>query len=204
MASIGNEPDGASGENSDDSNVEYSSAESALAEFNALRAEVLARMTIQQNVLSLQLGASGAVISFALAAGGRNLFLLVLPFTSYVLSGRFARNNVFVANIGIYVREQLSPRIPGGLGWEDWRLRQYRSTRFARYLDPLHITFDGPAALALIIVSPNIFIDYGIRPVQQIALTLLWTVGAVFTIATFRLTSTFAARARDLRTARMR
>ena len=48
----------------------YEDKDTALAEFNALRAEVLARITIQQNILTLQLGAAGAVLSFALASSG--------------------------------------------------------------------------------------------------------------------------------------
>jgi hypothetical protein len=57
------------------------SQDGALAEFAALRQEILNRSTAQQNVLALQLSTSGALFALARRAGGdhvQRLFDVVL------------------------------------------------------------------------------------------------------------------------------
>lgn len=171
-----------------------------IEEFKALRAEIVCRITIQQNILTLQLTVSGAVISFALAGAGRtNAFLLILPFTSYMLCGRYARHNQFIANIGSFIREDLAPRIPGGLRWENWTHRQFRKASIANRVDPLHLTFGGPSLLALALSGATIIGDFGRSLPTAIGLSLLWTVALGITVVLVRLTGTFAASNRERR-----
>lgn len=176
-----------------------------LEEYKALRAEILTRIVIQQNIVTLQLTVSGAVISFALAGsgGGRNYFLLILPFTSYMLSGRFARQTTLIANLGMYIQQSLSHRIPGGIQWEDWRLRQFNTTRFMDYIDPLQVAFSGAASLALAIAAPSIITGLIQDVWLHVGVLALWVVGLLFTIATVRVTNTFVSRARQNRKNRM-
>ncbi len=84
-----------------------------LAEFNALRNEVLGIRQIQTAVFTAALTILAAVGSFALAKkNGRIEVLLVLP---YVLSGLGVielQCAVGVANVGKYIREELWSRMP--------------------------------------------------------------------------------------------
>jgi hypothetical protein len=93
-----------------------------LAEFVALRTEIERRATIQWHVLALQITISGAVFGFALSGGRREALLLVIPLTTYMTFGRYITHAVFNTLIGKYIHTELSPRVPGGLRWEEWRV----------------------------------------------------------------------------------
>jgi hypothetical protein len=168
-----------------------------LAEYNALRAEILGRQAAQQNLLTLQLTASGAVLSFALATVGRNFFLLILPFTSYMLCGRYARQNVFIVNIGLYTREVLARKISGGLEWEDWRTRHPRLPLLTRVIEPLYMTFPGVAFLALVIVAPAVFSTRSSGLWSHLGLSALWLLGLLVSVSTVQLARSFAGGARS-------
>jgi hypothetical protein len=159
-----------------------------LAEFGAMRTEILARQLTQQNLLTLQLTISGAIFGFALTEPSRNLFLLIVPFSSYALSGRYSRQHVFIKAIGIFINEVLSGKIPGGLHWEDWTFTNSRTPRLPRFIDPLYLTFPGAALLALTIVAPSVFRGYAQDLWGQLGLTALWLVGAVVTVLTLAMT----------------
>jgi hypothetical protein len=92
-----------------------------LAEFVALRTEIERRATIQWHVLALQITIAGAVFGFALSGGRREVLLLVIPVTTYMTFGRYITHAVFVTLISRYIHIELSPRVPGGLRWEEWR-----------------------------------------------------------------------------------
>ncbi|GGQ73051.1 hypothetical protein [Couchioplanes azureus] len=123
--------------------------DAALAEFNALRAELVGRQHSQQALLSIQLTAAGALFSLALSGAGRSAVLLILPLVTYMLAGRHVSHSYACLSIATYIRTELSGRTAGGLGWEDW-LRAHRSSpRPYRTLNPLFITFPGISILAV-------------------------------------------------------
>lgn len=168
-----------------------------LAEFGAMRTEILARQLVQQNLLTLQLTISGAIFGFALTEPSRNLFLLILPFSAYALSGRYARQHVFVRAIGVFIGEVLSAKLPGGLHWEDWTFSNPRTPRLPRFIDPLYLTFPGAAILALAIVAPSVFRGYAADLWGQLALTALWATGAIVTTLTLAMTRVTVRGARQ-------
>src|ERR1017187_7045855 len=99
------------------------SLEACLAEFSALRDEILQRFATNWSVFALQLTAAAVIFSFALSSSGRTGFLLILPLTTYALAGRFMGNLLAINSIGTYIREVLGPRTRGALYWEDWLLK---------------------------------------------------------------------------------
>ncbi|MEU7903528.1 hypothetical protein [Actinoplanes sp. NPDC049118] len=124
--------------------------EAVLAEFNALRAEIIARQNSAQGLLSIQLTAAGALFSLALSGSGRAAVLLILPLLTYMLAGRHVSHSYACLSIATYIRTELSGRIPGGLGWEEW-LRTHRAKpRRYRVLNPLFISFPGISILAIV------------------------------------------------------
>lgn len=110
----------------------WSEQDAALTEFNALRAEIIARHNSQQALLSIQLTAAGALFSLALSGAGRSAVLLILPLITYMLTGRHVAHSYANLSIGTYIRTELSRRVRGGLGWEQW-LYGHRSRSGRRY-----------------------------------------------------------------------
>jgi hypothetical protein len=54
----------------------------ALAEFSALRQEILFHMSAQQNLYLFQLAAAGSILSFAVTGAGRGGSALIVPVLS--------------------------------------------------------------------------------------------------------------------------
>lgn len=86
-----------------------------------LRQEIADRKATENAILTLQITVSGALFSFALSAPGRAGSLLIIPVTTYMFFLRFAQQYFGVRNASRYITEQLSPRVDGGFGWDEWR-----------------------------------------------------------------------------------
>jgi len=167
------------------SDDESRSQDAALAEFNALRAEIVARQNSQQGLLSIQLTATGALFSLALSGAGRAAVLLVLPLVSYMLAGRHVSHSYACLSIATYIRTRLSGRVTGGLGWEEW-LRTHRSSpRSYRAVNPLFITFPGISSLALLSSVP--YLASLSRSVTAVMLWTAWAAGLLLAVASARL-----------------
>src|SRR5690348_12310111 len=86
-----------------------------LAEFSALRAEILQRTNIAWNVFALQVTAAGIIFSFALSKDTHTGFLLILPVITYAFSGRYTAQVAGVEKLGRYIREVLEVKANGDL-----------------------------------------------------------------------------------------
>jgi len=155
--------------------------EGPLAEFGALRQEILQRQATQHNVLALQLTISGAVFSFALTGASRSGFLLIVPISTYLLCSRFVEDHVGIGQLGRYIREHLSPRIPGGLDWESWIARNPANFGIPGLLwvYAYYVTYPGVAVLALGAAAPSTFtFGHGSRPLAvTVGLSAVWLIG---------------------------
>jgi hypothetical protein len=159
--------------------------EIVLAEFNALRAEIIARQASAQSLLSIQLTAAGALFSLALSGAGRAAVLLVLPLITYMLAGRAVAHSYACLSIGTYIRTQLSPWVSGGLGWEQW-IRSHRSSpKRYRGLDPQLISFPGISVLALLGSLP--YLASQTWSVTAMILWTAWLIGVAFAGSSARL-----------------
>ncbi|MER6065171.1 hypothetical protein [Streptomyces sp. NPDC001792] len=160
-------------------------AQGPLAEFAALRQEIIQRQATQHNVLALQLTISGAVFSFGLTGASRSGFLLIVPVSTYMLCSRFVEDHVGIGQLGRYIREHLSPRIPGGLGWEFWVIQN--PARFGipglLWIYAYFVTYPGVALLALGAAAPAAFTtDHGHRPLGvTFGLVVVWLLGLTVT-----------------------
>jgi hypothetical protein len=133
----------------DAAQVWRANVDAALAEFNGLRAEVLARLSAMQTVLTLQVTVSGAIFSVVLAQPDTRLaVILIIPFTSCLLALRFVAQHFALVSIGRYIREQLSDRVPGGLGWEQWIAGTRPVIRRLGWSGPLLLSFPSVALVA--------------------------------------------------------
>lgn len=134
------------------------SAQASLAEFTALRTEALQALSMQWNIVALQLTATAVLFSFALTNDSRTGFLLIVPAVSYVLGGRYLRNDSAFIIIGMYIKADLSGRLRGGLNWEQWYKEfELKIPKFTRTLQSLSYGpsfFPGISVVALVWVIP--------------------------------------------------
>ena len=174
-------------------------AQAALAEFTALRTEALQAISMEWTIIAFQLTATGVLFSFALTNSSRTGFLLIVPIVSYVLSGRYLRNDASFILIGKYIRTDLSQRVPDGLHWEEW----YKKVLFPKQVKALQSLSYGPALFSLIsIVSlawvfPYTWSENKISAFSLSMVRIVWVLDSaatVISIITIVLTMTFLAK----------
>jgi hypothetical protein len=93
----------------------------ALAEYSALRDEILKRIELQNQILNLALIIAGTAISVSFQLNNGPIILLIYPPIALVLSAGWEQNNLRIRQIGIYIRETIERRSPGS-GWEQYRI----------------------------------------------------------------------------------
>lgn len=117
-------------------------------EFEAIRAEILQTASAQTTLYLFNIVAAGSVLSFALSSSDRALVALAIPLVSYLLAVRYYQLGLSIAEMGVYIRVKLSPKVSGGFGWEAW-LNARRTASSAR--EPVRsrihtvAVFSGPA-----------------------------------------------------------
>ena len=97
------------------------SANTRLAEYAALRAEVDRRAGTQWSVFALQVASAGAIGSFALSFKSNVELLLLIPLSSYVPNSRYILHDYHIKLIHEYIRTCLFPRLNDVLQWEGWK-----------------------------------------------------------------------------------
>ncbi|MEU8001815.1 hypothetical protein AB0B66_11680 [Catellatospora sp. NPDC049111] len=162
-----------------------SGQDGAIAEFTALREEIIARHNNQQSLLSIQLTAAGALFSLALSGADKAAVLLVLPLVTYMLAGRHVAHSYACHSIAAYISTELSGRVQGGLGWETWLQPRRLSPRRYPVLNPLSISFPGISVLALLGSLP--FLASLSMSGTAAMLWAAWLVGVILTISSVRL-----------------
>jgi hypothetical protein len=158
-----------------------------LAEYSALRNEILQRLSGHWIMFAFQLTVTGVVFSFSLSSSSRTGFLLIIPIVSYAVSAEYLRNERMIRKLGEYIRLKLSTKIPGDdvLGWESWLLPKLGSESSIIWLSPLPVTAPGISLIALAWTANYIFSRAGISIVDQCFLGLIWVLGFVVTLISF-------------------
>lgn len=156
--------------------------EGPLAEFVALREQILDRAKGQQQMLTLQLTLSGGIFGFSVSKHSMTALLLIVPFSSYLLCGRLVNQHFSTVRAAKYIREELSPRIPGGLHWEEWldQPEPRAPNPFGVEL-PLFITFVGASLLSLTWSLAYVLTCSGMTTMAKIGLIAVWSMGLTIT-----------------------
>jgi hypothetical protein len=162
--------------------TEKSAVEVPLAEFSALRNELLQYLSMQWNTFVFQLTTTGIVFSFALTGKSRIGFLLIIPIVSYALGGRYLQNDRSIREIGIYIMDELSPRVPGGLEWEAWHRKRTLPKPVIAWFSPLEVTFPGTSLIALAWTAPYVLYSRNISGASRWLLGIIWILSLLVTI----------------------
>jgi hypothetical protein len=168
--------------------------EMLLAEFAALRAEILHRSSLSWNIFALQLTAAGVVFSFALSNPSHTGFLLILPVISYALAGRYVSQSVATRTIGTYIREVLEVRAKGELHWETWnRARTRAELRILNWVNPYFLVFPGTAVIALAWVGPYVWEGHTSAG-KRALIVIIWFIGIAVTALSIQMIARIQAR----------
>jgi hypothetical protein len=158
-----------------------------MAEFVALRQEIQDRSANQYQMFSLQITTAGTIFGFVLSRPDITTLLAIVPFSSYLLCARVVSQHDGINRLGRYIREELSPHVTGGLGWEDWSQRHQRRHRFLGLTLPHVMTFPGPSLVALIWTAPSVFAHISSEPGLRVAQLAAWIAGLCFTVISLTL-----------------
>lgn len=167
------------------SHLNADSTAGPLAEFAALRGEILQGLQLQWNVFVLQLTVTAGLFSFSLSSSSRTEFLLVLPFITYALGGRYLYELYAVQRLGQYIMDELSPRVPGGLRWETWYRHQpsgYKSP--FGFFRPLPMIFPLSSFIALAWTAPYVWLGPATES-RRILIAAAWVLSLIFAFISF-------------------
>ncbi len=94
-----------------------------LAEYAALRDEILKRLELQHQSLSLGLIALGALIPLGVESESP-IVILLYPIIVLFLAASWSQSDLRTGQIGTYIRENIEPRLTNGQpGWESLRAK---------------------------------------------------------------------------------
>lgn len=119
----------------------------ALAEYQAIKGEQVARINTRDNLIYVTLVAIAGTLTITHSANSRG-YLLLVPAVAFVLGWTYLANDHMISAIGRYFREH--PGLPG-LGWEtDHPADKRRGSRKAIQLAVDLTVFCGSALAALV------------------------------------------------------
>jgi len=88
-----------------------------LAEYNALRTDVMQRMEIRHQMVSLALITAGTLFTFGLQKDAPTSILFVYPILACFITGIWAHNVIFTKKIVFYIRDNIESKLHG-IKWE--------------------------------------------------------------------------------------
>ncbi|SRR5579875_157474 len=105
-----------------------------LAEYNNLRAEILKRIELRHQLISLALVAPGTIIAVGFTS--HNAFLVLsYPILACFLSGVWVANTQGVREISHYIKTSVEPKLgKNNVGWEHYHLIASRPFRLVGIL----------------------------------------------------------------------
>ena len=90
---------------------------SVMAEYVALRSEILLLIQARNTFWLYDLAAFGAVFVPAISLKVDNIFLLIAPLIHYPLMMYWAYADTHIVRISHYIKDHIEPNM-GGMGWE--------------------------------------------------------------------------------------
>lgn len=124
-----------------------------LAEYGALREEILKRIELRSQVTSLALVVLGTMLGFGLQAHSSSVILLY-PILATFLAANWTHNGVSIKEKAIYIRDHIESRVGANtIAWE------HRSGPSRKPLDRLNFwsasgIFIGTSLFAIVIALP--------------------------------------------------
>lgn len=147
-----------------------------LAEYSQLRNEILKRIEIQHQLISLTLVVAGTFLSFGIQENVPAATLFVYPILVLFLAARYADNGIRIGEISEYIQKNIEAHLVGKFhGWEDYRRKMKKEFQRRRPLRKLEersarglflVTQFLAIALALFAFIQSLFFQVGRSGVQ--------------------------------------
>jgi hypothetical protein len=99
-------------------------------EYNTLRAEILKRMELRQQLMANALTFAGVLLGVAITDPSKNIVALIYPPLAFSLAALWAQNDIRSREIGKYIYKLEKNNPPSGLGWETYYRQKLRSPTF--------------------------------------------------------------------------
>ena len=156
-----------------------------LHEFNAIRAEILARSNAQHTLLNMNVTILGTIVGFAIAGSGRQsgLLLLLVPLVSNSIGFLYLDHHTAIQRAGVYIDSEIRPALQEVdeskqvLSWED-----FFNTGFWRH-GMSKVVFWSPLSI-LFLAAPIGATAYTLPLLKSnTALILVWALGVLTEIA---------------------
>ena len=126
-----------------------------LAEYSALRSEILQRMDMRQQMLTFTLIIAGSILSLGVQTNISPLVLLLYPILALFLAMAWMHSDVRIWEVAEYMEKHIEPRLDG-IGWETYIHNKDRGRAFR----PVEITAAGvfliTEVLAVVLAIPRL------------------------------------------------
>lgn len=142
-----------------------------LAEFNAMRGEILFRATSQATLMQLNITAAGTVVVFALTEPARAFTMIIIPILSPILGILWLDHDATIMKLGHFIKVQLKPAFNrvGGFDFPDYE-------RYAEGADAL------PAPkFAILNFTIAVFATFGLLPLGALLYVMYMHGRALYT-----------------------
>lgn len=126
-----------------------------LSEYASLREEMLKRIELQHQVITLALVAVGTFITIGTQPSSDALVLLIYPIFASFLAVGWYQHNLRIKRIGDYICEKIESRIPAG-GWEQHRTNITAKIKVSATIVSASGTFVGTQLLTIILAIPKL------------------------------------------------
>ncbi len=116
------------------------SSAAIIAEYSALRQEILARSQAQNQIITISLLVSGTLLTLGLTHERGSSAFLVLPAILFFLALGWSRHDLVIKRIGGYQRYCIESRVCG-IGWEEFlqKVRTNRETSLKHGAGAVHV-----------------------------------------------------------------
>jgi hypothetical protein len=153
-----------------------------LAQFNACRAEILARSTTQATIINLNVTATGLIAGYYFGYHANPLVLLVIPILSPMLGIIWADHAINIGNIGRFIQNGLMPKLGAAL---KQRIPDYEISirAFERRIGWRLLLLLAPMVLLFAILpAAALVLAWMLTPVRDLPFYLLAGAGAVLVV----------------------
>ncbi|MCK4404415.1 MAG: hypothetical protein KAW02_04925 [candidate division Zixibacteria bacterium] len=186
-----------------------------LAEYSALRDEVLTMIRWREGLVFICLGISGSLLSFALVTPGENsnlnprFALYLIPLIGFLTGGLWIVNGWRIHRLGLYLREEITVRVNAllqvdlntkhkeayqVLGWESSPQRLQSKWKRRLFVWAMNVTcFSLTGTLAQILIQPSPLITKA--TLVTLRYPALYVVNWVLVVSTFVLLTMYLLKA---------
>lgn len=113
-----------------------------LAEYSALRNEILKLIGIRNQLMTFSLIVAGTILTFGAKKDVTVLVLLLYPILAFFLALTWVQTDVQIGNIGYYIRTHIEKKLKG-LKWETFYYRERTEGKTGAFSRRLEISAAG-------------------------------------------------------------